>query len=73
MIIDPVSSILHHLILCQLSESMPEVILKIASIDNSILVVYLSIAAFLIVSVLSTVLYASFVFFEVSLSMSQSV
>lgn len=73
MIVDPVSSILHHSILRQLSKSMSEVILKIADINKPIFVVDLSITAFLIISVLSTILYASFMFFEVPLSMSQSI
>lgn len=52
---------------------MPKIILEIANIDNPIFVVDLPIATFLVVSVLSSILYASFMFFEVSFSMSQSI
>lgn len=73
MIVDPVPSILHHSILRQLSKPMPEVILKIADINKPIFVVDLPVTAFLIVSVLATILYAGFMLFEVALAMSQSI
>lgn len=73
MIVDPVSSILNHSILSQLPKSVSQVILKIAHINHSIFVVYLPVSAFLVIPVLSTILYPSFMFFEVALTMPQSI
>ena len=73
MIVDPVTSILHLPILSQLPKAMPQVILKIAHINHPIFVVDLPIAAFLIIPVLSTILNPSFMFFEVSLPVPQSI
>jgi hypothetical protein len=52
---------------------MPEVILEIAHIDQSLSVVHLPISALLIVSVLSSILYLRFPLFEVPISMSKSI
>ena len=73
LIIDPISSILHFTVLEELPEAMPIVIFKISCVRNTILIIYFTVTAFLIVFVFSSVLNLCFIFLEVALAMSKSI
>jgi hypothetical protein len=69
LIVYPVSSILHFTILEKLTEAMSIVILKVSCVGKTILVIDFTVTAFLIVFVLSSILYLCFAFLEVALAM----
>ena len=69
LIVYPISSILHFTILEKLTEAMSIVILKISCIRKPILVINFTVTAFLIVFVLSSILYLCFALLEVALTM----